>query len=90
MTTATMDPQTLTENEPAISKPAPKPIEHVSVICSKGTLDMAYPGLILANAARMSGIGFAILSPCSLTCPPFLAPSNFIAGTVKRSKDKPH
>ncbi len=40
-------------------KPAekkPQPIEHVSIICSKGTLDMAYPGLILANAARMSGI----------------------------------
>ena len=35
---------------------APQPIEHVSIICSKGTLDMAYPGLILANAARMSGI----------------------------------
>ncbi|HRC86324.1 MAG TPA: DsrE/DsrF/DrsH-like family protein [Thermoanaerobaculia bacterium] len=33
-----------------------KPIEHLSIICSKGTLDMAYPGLILANAARMSGI----------------------------------
>jgi len=33
-----------------------KPIEAISVICSKGTLDMAYPGLILANAARMSGI----------------------------------
>src|SRR5436305_14061829 len=32
------------------------PIEHVAIICSKGTLDMAYPGLILANAARMSGI----------------------------------
>jgi peroxiredoxin family protein len=33
-----------------------KAIEHLSVIVSKGTLDMAYPGLILANAARMSGI----------------------------------
>jgi peroxiredoxin family protein len=33
-----------------------KPIEHLSVIVSKGTLDMAYPGLILANGARMSGI----------------------------------
>lgn len=32
------------------------PIKKVSVICSKGSLDMAYPGLILANAARMSGI----------------------------------
>lgn len=29
---------------------------HVAIICSKGSLDMAYPGLILANAARMSGI----------------------------------
>lgn len=28
----------------------------VAIICSKGTLDMAYPGLILANAARMMGI----------------------------------
>jgi peroxiredoxin family protein len=31
-------------------------IEKVSIICSKGSLDMAYPGLVLANAARMSGI----------------------------------
>lgn len=28
----------------------------MSIICSKGSLDMAYPGLILANAARMSGV----------------------------------
>jgi len=34
----------------------PEPIKKVAIICSKGTLDMAYPGLILANAARMSGI----------------------------------
>lgn len=26
------------------------------IICSKGSLDMAYPPMILANAARMSGI----------------------------------
>lgn len=26
------------------------------LICSKGTLDMAYPGLVLANAALMEGI----------------------------------
>ncbi len=26
------------------------------IICSKGSLDMAYPPLILANAARMSGV----------------------------------
>ncbi len=35
---------------------APEPIKKVSIICSKGSLDMAYPALILANAARMSGI----------------------------------
>jgi len=28
----------------------------IALICSKGSLDMAYPGLILANAARMMGI----------------------------------
>jgi peroxiredoxin family protein len=28
----------------------------LAIISSKGTLDMAYPGLILANAARMMGI----------------------------------
>jgi len=28
----------------------------IAIIMSKGSLDMAYPGLILANAARMSGI----------------------------------
>lgn len=31
-------------------------IEKVSVIVSKGSLDGAYPGLILANGARMEGI----------------------------------
>jgi peroxiredoxin family protein len=34
----------------------PRAIEHLAIIISKGSLDMAYPGLILANAARMSGI----------------------------------
>ncbi len=37
-----------------------EPIQAISVICSKGSLDMAYPGLILANAARMSGIDASI------------------------------
>jgi peroxiredoxin family protein len=36
--------------------PAPEPTQKVCIICSKGSLDMAYPGLILANAARMNGI----------------------------------
>jgi peroxiredoxin family protein len=33
-----------------------KDIRKLSIISSKGSLDMAYPPLILANAARMSGI----------------------------------
>src|SRR5215472_13551278 len=33
-----------------------EPARHIAIICSKASLDMAYPGLILANAARMSGI----------------------------------
>ncbi len=28
----------------------------LAIICSKGSLDMAYPGMVLANAALMSGI----------------------------------
>jgi peroxiredoxin family protein len=35
---------------------APETQRKIAIICSKGSLDMAYPGLILANAARMSGI----------------------------------
>jgi peroxiredoxin family protein len=41
---------------PLLEEGKPEPIRRVSIICSKGSLDMAYPGLILANAARMSGI----------------------------------
>lgn len=41
---------------PVFAEERPEPIQRVSIICSKGSLDMAYPGLILANAARMSGI----------------------------------
>ncbi|SMO42700.1 DsrE/DsrF/DrsH-like family protein [Gracilimonas mengyeensis] len=35
---------------------APKPIEKVSIIISKGSLEEVYPGLIMANGARMEGI----------------------------------
>jgi peroxiredoxin family protein len=51
MTTATLNPPV---SQPIATPRAP--LEHLAIICSKGTLDMAYPGLILANAARMSGI----------------------------------
>ncbi|HBQ59786.1 MAG TPA: hypothetical protein DD671_09225 [Balneolaceae bacterium] len=35
---------------------AAKPIEKVSIIISKGSLEEVYPGLIMANGARMEGI----------------------------------
>ena len=56
MTTATLEPTSQVTATPEIEKPRYEPIEKVSIICSKGTLDMAYPGLVMANAARMSGI----------------------------------
>ncbi len=34
----------------------PEPIKKISVIISKGSLDGVYPGLIMANGARMEGI----------------------------------
>jgi peroxiredoxin family protein len=35
---------------------APEAIEKVSIIVSKGSLEGVYPGLIMANGARMEGI----------------------------------
>ncbi len=35
---------------------APDPIEKVSIVISKGSLEGIYPGLIMANGARMEGI----------------------------------
>jgi peroxiredoxin family protein len=52
MITETLPVETPTMKDSA----APEPIRKIAIICSKGSLDMAYPGLILANAARMSGI----------------------------------
>ncbi|MDH4027235.1 MAG: DsrE/DsrF/DrsH-like family protein [Nitrospirota bacterium] len=34
----------------------PEPIKKVSIIISKGSLEGVYPGLIMANGARMEGI----------------------------------
>ena len=36
--------------------PPPEPITKVSIVISKGSLDGIYPGLIMANGARMEGI----------------------------------
>ncbi len=57
MTTTTMD-EAVTSGQPTVAETETerKPIERVSIICSKGTLDMAYPGLVMANGARMMGI----------------------------------
>ena len=33
-----------------------EPIRRVSIIVSKGSLEGVYPGLIMANGARMAGI----------------------------------
>jgi peroxiredoxin family protein len=47
----------LTEPEEALRQIDGKATRRkVAIICSKGSLDMAYPGLILANAARMMDI----------------------------------
>lgn len=35
---------------------APEPIQKVSIVISKGSLEGIYPGLIMANGARMEGI----------------------------------
>jgi peroxiredoxin family protein len=37
-------------------EPAAQPITKVSIIISRGTLEGIYPGLIMANGARMEGI----------------------------------
>ena len=41
---------------PQPEAPQPQTIEKVSIIISKGSLEGIYPGLIMANGARMGGI----------------------------------
>jgi peroxiredoxin family protein len=42
--------------EPRVATAEPKTIEKVSIVVSKGSLEGVYPGLIMANGARMEGI----------------------------------
>jgi peroxiredoxin family protein len=42
--------------EPRLEIAEPKTIENVSIVVSKGSLEGVYPGLIMANGARMEGI----------------------------------
>jgi peroxiredoxin family protein len=41
---------------PALAPTEPETIEKVSIVISKGSLEGIYPGLIMANGARMEGI----------------------------------
>ena len=59
MSTATMQetrPEAAASEFAAPPQPEKETARKIAIICSKGSLDMAYPGLILANAARMMGI----------------------------------
>ncbi len=47
---------TLTVEEPRTVLPESKAIEKVAIVISHGSLEGIYPGLILANGARMEGI----------------------------------
>jgi peroxiredoxin family protein len=77
-----------------ITTPAPAPVpsfdDHdggrkLAIICSKGSLDMAYPGLVLANAALGEGIethlfftfwGFEIINTRTMADLKFVALGN--------------
>jgi len=47
---------TLTLEKPEPTAIEPKTIEKVAIVISKGSLEGIYPGLIMANGARMEGI----------------------------------
>jgi peroxiredoxin family protein len=42
--------------QPRLDEAAPVTIEKVSIVISRGSLEGIYPGLIMANGARMEGI----------------------------------
>ena len=47
---------TTTLEQPQLDATEPKTIEKVAIVISKGSLEGIYPGLIMANGARMDGI----------------------------------
>jgi peroxiredoxin family protein len=47
---------TTTLEQPQLETAEPKTIEKVAIVISKGSLEGIYPGLIMANGARMDGI----------------------------------
>ena len=42
--------------EPMSAASEPRTLERVAIVISKGSLEGIYPGLIMANGARMEGI----------------------------------
>jgi len=51
-----MSATTFAPEEVLVAEQKPESIKKVSIIISKGSLEGVYPGLILANGARMEGI----------------------------------
>jgi peroxiredoxin family protein len=47
---------TMTLEQPTTASTEPRTIEKVAIVVSKGSLEGIYPGLIMANGARMEGI----------------------------------
>jgi peroxiredoxin family protein len=47
---------TTTLDQPQLDAAEPQTIEKVAIVISKGSLEGIYPGLIMANGARMDGI----------------------------------
>jgi peroxiredoxin family protein len=47
---------TTTLEEPRLAATNPQTIEKVAIVISRGSLEGIYPGLIMANGARMEGI----------------------------------
>jgi peroxiredoxin family protein len=47
---------TTTLHEPELTATEPRTLEKVAIVISKGSLEGIYPGLIMANGARMEGI----------------------------------
>jgi peroxiredoxin family protein len=47
---------TTTLEQPQLDEAEPKTIEKVAIVISKGSVEGIYPGLIMANGARMDGI----------------------------------
>jgi len=45
-----------TMEEPLVAATEPRTIEKVAIVVSKGSLEGIYPGLIMANGARMEGM----------------------------------